>query len=123
MNWAYILTYDIIYCMFVCTWDHNFNDDFLWLIYNFLFIVVELFFCCVHPLIYLAYNNCDHRSETRICVHVYIYIYIFSINLVSQVTLKLGQIYCMVVTCLDVCIIYFISCDCMMNYSPSYTIY
>ena len=26
-----------------------------------------------------------------------------------------GQIYCMVVTCLDVCIIYFISCDCIMN--------
>jgi hypothetical protein len=88
VNLAYILTYDIIYCMFVCTWDHNFNDDFLWLIYNVLFIVVELFFCCVHPLIYLAYNNCDHRSETRICVHVYIYIYIFSINLVSQVTLR-----------------------------------
>ena len=30
---------------------------------------------------------------------------------------------CMVVTCLDVCIIYFISCDCMMNSSSSYTIY
>jgi hypothetical protein len=26
-----------------------------------------------------------------------------------------GQIYCMVVTCWNVCIIYFISCDCMMN--------
>jgi hypothetical protein len=29
----------------------------------------------------------------------------------------------MVVTCLDVRIIYFISCDCIMNYSLSYTIY
>jgi hypothetical protein len=28
-----------------------------------------------------------------------------------------GQIYYMVVTCLDVCIIYFISCDCMVNSS------
>jgi hypothetical protein len=34
-----------------------------------------------------------------------------------------GQIYCMVVTCLDVCIIYFISCACIMNSSLSYTIY
>ena len=34
-----------------------------------------------------------------------------------------GQKYCMVVTCLDVCIIYFISCDCIMNSSLSYTIY
>ena len=34
----------------------------------------------------------------------------------------MGQIYCMVVTCLDVCIMYFISCDCMMNSSLSYTI-
>jgi hypothetical protein len=31
------------------------------------------------------------------------------------------EINCMVVTCLDVCIIYFISCDYMMNYSSSYT--
>ena len=33
-----------------------------------------------------------------------------------------GQIYCMVVTCVDVCIIYFISCDCMMNSSSSYSL-
>jgi hypothetical protein len=31
-----------------------------------------------------------------------------------------GQIYCIVVTCLDVCILYFISCDCIMNSSLSY---
>jgi hypothetical protein len=47
-----------------------------------------------------------------------------SITLVSQVTLRSsGTDYCMVVTCLDVCIIYFISCYCMMNSSSSYTIY
>jgi hypothetical protein len=34
-----------------------------------------------------------------------------------------GQLYCMVVICLDVCIIYFISCDCIMNSSLYYTIY
>ena len=34
----------------------------------------------------------------------------------------MGEIYCIVVTCVDVCIIYFISCDCMMNSSSSYTI-
>ena len=31
--------------------------------------------------------------------------------------------YCMVVTCLGVCIAYFISCDCIMNSSLSYAIY
>ena len=58
-------------------------------------------------------------------ISIYVYIYIYSINLVSQVTLRSSgtDIYCMVVTCLDVCIIYFISCDCMMNSSLSYTIY
>ena len=35
----------------------------------------------------------------------------------------MGQIFRMVVTCLDVCIIYFVSCDCMMISSLSYTIY
>jgi hypothetical protein len=30
---------------------------------------------------------------------------------------------CMVVTCLDACIIYFISCDYIVNSSLSYTIY
>ena len=42
-------------------------------------------------------------------------------NLYNLYIDPVGQIYCMVVTCLDVCIIYFISCDCIMN-SPLYNI-
>jgi len=47
-----------------------------------------------------------------------------SYNLVFQVVLKSsgGDIY-VVVTCLDVCIIYYISCDCIRNSSSSCTIY
>jgi hypothetical protein len=50
---------------------------------------------------------------------------IFSINLVSLVTLRSSGTD-IVYGChllLDVCIIYFISCDCIMNSSLSYTIY
>ena len=50
---------------------------------------------------------------------------IISINLVSLVTLRSGGID-ILYGChflLDVCIIYFISCDCIMNSSLSYTIY
>ena len=49
----------------------------------------------------------------------------FSINLVSLVTLRSSGTD-MLYGChllLDVCIIYFISCDCMVNSSLSYTIY
>jgi hypothetical protein len=49
---------------------------------------------------------------------------IFSINLVSFVTLRSSGIY-IVYGChllLDVCILYFISCDCIKNSSLSYTI-
>jgi hypothetical protein len=50
---------------------------------------------------------------------------IFGINLVSLVTLRSSGtdiLYCCHLL-LDVCIIYFISCDCIMNSSLSYTIY
>ena len=51
--------------------------------------------------------------------------YIFSINLVSLVTLRSSgtDIFYGCHVLLDVCIIYFISCDCIMNSSLSYTIY
>ena len=50
---------------------------------------------------------------------------IFSINLVSQVTLRFSgtDIWYGYHLLLDVCIIYFISCDCIVNSSLSYTIY
>jgi hypothetical protein len=51
---------------------------------------------------------------------------IFSINLVSfKVTLRFSgtDILYGCHLLLDVCIIYFISCDCIMNSSLSYTIY
>ena len=50
---------------------------------------------------------------------------IFSINLVSLVTLRSSgtDILYGCHLLLDVCIIYFISCDCIMNSSLSYTIY
>ena len=50
---------------------------------------------------------------------------IFSINLVSLVTLRSSgtDILYDCHLLLDVCIIYFISCDCIMNSSLSYTIY
>ena len=50
---------------------------------------------------------------------------IFSINLVSLVTLRSSgtDILYGCHLFLDVCIIYFISCDCIMNSSLSYTIY
>ena len=50
---------------------------------------------------------------------------IFSINLVSLVTLRSSGTDILYVChlLLDVCIIYFISCDCIMNSSLSYAIY
>jgi hypothetical protein len=50
---------------------------------------------------------------------------IFSINLVSLVTFRSSgtDILYGCHLLLDVCIIYFISCDCIMNSSLSYTIY
>ena len=50
---------------------------------------------------------------------------IFSINLVSLVTVRSSgtDILYGCHLLLDVCIIYFISCDCIMNSSLSYTIY
>ena len=50
---------------------------------------------------------------------------IFSINLVSLVTLRSSgtDILYGCHLLLDVCIIYFISCDCIMNSSLSYPIY
>ena len=50
---------------------------------------------------------------------------IFSINLVSLVTLRTSgtDILYDCHLLLDVCIIYFISCDCIINYLVSYTIY
>jgi hypothetical protein len=52
-------------------------------------------------------------------------ILIFSINLVSLVTLRSSgtDILYGCHLLLDVCIIYFISCDCIVNSSLSYTIY
>ena len=58
-----------------------------------------------------------------IITHVVYYNYIDCYIYVNSYVYPVGQIYCMVVTCLDVCIIYFISCDFIMNSSLSYTIY
>ena len=58
--------------------------------------------------------------------YIYSDVYIiFSINLVSLVTLRSSgtDILYGWHLLLDVCIIYFISCDCIMNSSLSYTIY
>ena len=78
---------------------------------------------CVYIYIYI--------SIIFIYMYIYIYIYfqtyiIFSINLVSfKVTLRSSgtDILYGCHLLLDVCIIYFISCDCIMNSSLSYPIY
>ena len=59
-------------------------------------------------------------------IYLYFQTYIiFSINLVSLVTLRSSgtDILYGCHLLLDVCILYFISCDCIMNSSLSYTIY
>ena len=72
---------------------------------------------CVLPLLLYNSNTVWFNFQTYI---------IFSINLVSfKVTLRSGgtDILYGCHLLLDVCIIYFISCDCIMNSSLSYTIY
>ena len=66
-----------------------------------------------------TYSPTKNSGQSLVCFLFLWNIYIYNI----YIYIKVGQIYCMVVTCLDVCIIYFISCDCMMNSSSSYTIY
>ena len=72
---------------------------------------------CVLPLLLYNSNTVWFNFQTYI---------IFSINLVSfKVTLRSSgtDILYGCHLLLDVCIIYFISCDCIMNSSLSYTIY
>ena len=74
-------------------------------------------------------NTVWFNFQTYIYIYIYIYFQtyiIFSINLVSfKVTLRSSgtDILYGCHLLLDVCIIYFISCDCIMNSSLSYPIY
>ena len=70
----------------------------------------------VEILLKVALNTNIKSNQTYI---------IFSINLVSLVTLRSSGTDILYVChlLLNVCIIYFISCDCIVNSSLSYTIY
>ena len=88
--------------------------------------------CCSVSMVWVQIPSRKNKNWTAlkfnsntVCFNFQTYI-IFSINLVSfKVTLRSSgtEILYGCHLLLDVCIIYFISCDCIVNSSLSYTIY